>query len=190
MSLMNRRDALKSMVLMMGGTMVGANVILTGCAPEYQVEGLDFTEKDIAYMDEIGEAIIPATDTPGAKAAGIGTFMAMMVKETYNKEQQETFIAGLNSLHKDFKAENDTDFMDASVEERTAFLNQLKQKAKADFGEEGNKELAYINMFRDLTVLGYFTSEIGATEALRYVETPGKYDPCLEYKKGDKAWAI
>jgi hypothetical protein len=51
MNLMNRREALKSVVLMMGGTMVGANVILTGCAPEDKIEGLDFSEKDIAYMD-------------------------------------------------------------------------------------------------------------------------------------------
>lgn len=189
MSLMNRREALKSVVLMMGGTMVGANVILTGCAPEYRIEGLDFTEKDIAFMDEIGEAIIPTTDTPGAKAAGIGAFMAMMVKETYNKEQQESFIEGLNNLHSGFKSDTGDEFMNASVEERTAYLNDLNQKAKADFGED-NKAPSYINMFKDLTVLGYFTSEIGATQALRYIETPGKYEPCIDYKKGDRAWAL
>lgn len=189
MSLMNRREALKSVVLMMGGTMVGANVILTGCTPEYRIEGLDFTEKDIAFMDEIGEAIIPTTDTPGAKAAGIGTFMAMMVKETYNKEQQESFIEGLNNLHTGFKSEAGDDFMKASVEERTAHLNELNRKATAKFND-GDKSPSYINMFRDLTVLGYFTSEIGATQALRYIETPGKYDPCIDYKKGDRAWAL
>ncbi len=189
MSLMNRREALKSVVLMMGGTMVGANVILTGCTPEYRIEGLDFTEKDLAFMDEIGEAIIPTTDTPGAKATGIGMFMAMMVKETYDKEQQETFIAGLNSLHADFKSDTGNEFMKVSVEERTAYLNKLNQKAKAEFSE-GDKVPSYVNMFKDLTILGYFTSEIGATQALRYIETPGKYDPCLEYKKGDRAWAL
>ncbi|MFC4870280.1 gluconate 2-dehydrogenase subunit 3 family protein [Negadavirga shengliensis] len=186
---MNRREALKSVVLMMGGTMVGANVILTGCAPEDKIEGLDFSEKEIAYMDEIGEAIIPTTDTPGAKAAGIGSFMAMMVKDTYNKEQQETFINGLNSLKKDFKSETGKNFMDASVDERTAFLNQLNKKAIAEFNE-GDKSPKYIGMLKDLTVLGYFTSEIGATQALRFIETPGRYDPCVDYKKGDKAWAI
>lgn len=188
MSKINRRDALKSVVLMMGGTMVGANVILTGCAPEDKIEGLDFSSADLAYMDEIGEAIIPTTDTPGAKAAGIGTFMAMMVKDTYDKEQQETFINGLNSLKKDFKADVGKDFMKATVDERTAYLNELNRKAIEEFNS-GNKTPAYIGMLKDLTVLGYFTSEIGATQALRYVETPGKYDPCIDYKKGDRAWA-
>ncbi|MEX2567970.1 MAG: gluconate 2-dehydrogenase subunit 3 family protein [Cyclobacteriaceae bacterium] len=187
MNLLNRREALKSMVLMMGGTMVGANVILTGCAPEDKIEGLDFSEDDIAYLDEIGEAIIPTTDTPGAKAAGIGGFMVMMVKDTYNKEQQENFVNGLNSLKVAFKEENGTGFMDASVDERTAYLNKLN-KAMMDPSNENKPE--YIGMLKDLTILGYFTSEIGATQALRYIETPGRYDPCMEYKKGDKAWAI
>lgn len=188
MNVLNRREALKSMVLMMGGTMVGANVILTGCAPEDRIEGLDFQEKDLAYMDEIAEAIIPTTDTPGAKAAGVGSFMAMMVKDTYNKEQQEAFINGLNSLKKSFKDETGENFMSATVEDRTAFLNQLNQQLRNNPGSEDGPK--YIGMLKDLTLLGYFTSEIGATQALRYIETPGRYDPCIEYKEGDKAWAI
>lgn len=173
----------------MGGTMVGANVILTGCAPEKQIEGLDFSEDELAYMDEIGEAIIPTTDTPGAKAAGIGSFMAMMVKSTYTEEEQKSFVNGLNKLKSDFKADNSKEFMDATVEERTNYLNQINKKAMVS-GTEGNKDDKCILMLKDLTLLGYFTSEIGATQALRFVETPGRYEPCIEYKKGDKAWAI
>lgn len=184
---MNRRDAIKSFALMMGGTMVGANAILTGCAPDDQIIGLEFSEKDIAFLDEIGEAIIPATDTPGAKATEIGAFMVMMVKDTYNSEQQQTFVDGLNFLKKDFKDSKGKNFMDATVEERTTYLNELKAKA----GEsEDKKATAIIGMVQDLTVLGYFTSEIGATQQLRYIETPGRYDPCIDYKPGDKAYAI
>lgn len=183
---MKRRNALKSMVLMMGGTMVGANVILTGCAPEDRIEGLEFSDRDISFLDEIGETIIPTTDTPGAKATDIGAFMVVMVKDTYNKEQQEIFVDGLNSLRKDFKDQVGKDFVDASQDERTSYLNDTYSKAQ----KEERKEPHYINMLKDLTVLGYFTSEIGATEALRYVETPGRYDPCVDYKKGDKAFAL
>ena len=183
---MKRRDALKSMVLMMGGTMVGANVILTGCAPEDRIEGLEFSPRDIAFMDEIGETIIPTTDTPGAKATEIGAFMVVMVKDTYNKEQQEIFVDGLNTLRKEFKDKVGKDFVEASQEERTDYLNEVYQKAQAETSDRPH----YINMLKDLTVLGYFTSEIGATKALRYVETPGRYDPCVDYKKGDKAFAL
>jgi hypothetical protein len=44
-------------------------------------------------------------------------------------------------------------------------------------------------MIKQLTILGYFTSETGATKALRYEAVPGKYDGAYPYKKGDKAWA-
>jgi hypothetical protein len=184
---MNRRDALKSVILMMGGTMVGANVILTGCAPEDQIVGLEFSPKDIAFLDEIGEAIIPTTDTPGAKAVGIGEFMVMMVKDTYNSEQQTAFVDGLNFIRKDFKSSAGNDFMEATLDERTAYLNELKTKSNANAED---KNAGVIKMLQDLTVLGYFTSEVGATQQLRYYEVPGKYDPCIEYKPGDKAYAI
>ncbi|MEX2594808.1 MAG: gluconate 2-dehydrogenase subunit 3 family protein [Anditalea sp.] len=185
---MNRRDALKSMVLMMGGTMVGANVILTGCAPEDRIEGLEFSERDIAFLDEIGETIIPATDTPGAKAVEIGSFMVLMVKDTYRKEEQEIFVKGLNTLRKDFKDQVGSDFIEASQEERLTYLNEVNEKARAEAEEREGPH--YINMLKDLTVLGYFTSEIGATKTLRYIETPGRYDSCVDYNKESKAFAL
>lgn len=187
MTVMNRRDALKSVVLMMGGTMIGATAILTGCSPERQLKDLNFTPEDLAFLDEIGETIIPTTDTPGAKATKIGEFMQMMIKDCYDADQQKAFIDGLNALSKDFKAEKGADFMEAKPEDRLAFLNEMNEKFKAS-GEE--RQPIVINMLRDLTVLGYFTSEIGATQALRFVEVPGRFDPCIDYKKGDKAWAI
>jgi hypothetical protein len=44
-------------------------------------------------------------------------------------------------------------------------------------------------MMKQLTLFGYFTSKEGATQALRYKAVPGKYEGCIDYKKGDKAWA-
>ncbi|EKB47602.1 gluconate 2-dehydrogenase subunit 3 family protein [Cecembia lonarensis] len=187
---MNRRDALKSVALMMGGAMVGANALLTGCKPEDQIVGLEFSNKDIAFLDEIGEAIIPTTDTPGAKAVGIGAFMVMMVKDTYNAEQQNTFVEGINLIKKDFKATNGADFMDVSVEERTAYLNQLKSSGKPTLDADPKKVTAILGMLQDLTVLGYFTSEIGATQQLRYFEAPGRYEGCIDYTPGDRAYAL
>ncbi len=52
-----------------------------------------------------------------------------------------------------------------------------------------NPPTHYFRMMKELALLGYFTSEIGATQALRYVESPGRYDPCVPYKPGEKEWA-
>lgn len=184
---MNRRDALKSVMVMMGGTMIGATAIMTGCTPENQIEGLDFDPDDIAFLDELGDTIIPETNTPGAKAVGIGSFMVMMVKDTYDGDSQKAFVDGLNKLRKDFKAANGEDFVGAPAEERLAYLNGMYEEYKAS-GDARSPQV--INMLRDLTVLGYFTSEIGATQALNYVEVPGRFDPCIPYNEGDKAYAV
>jgi hypothetical protein len=47
----------------------------------------------------------------------------------------------------------------------------------------------YFRMMKELALLGFFTSEVGMTKAMRYVESPGRFDPCLPYKAGEKAWA-
>jgi hypothetical protein len=62
----------------------------------------------------------------------------------------------------------------------------MHEQFKTSKGEEAK----VVNMLKDLTVLGYFTSEIGATQALNFVEVPGKFDACIPYNKGDKAYAI
>jgi hypothetical protein len=47
----------------------------------------------------------------------------------------------------------------------------------------------WFRMMKELALLGYFTSEVGYKQAQRYEETPGRFDPCVDYKPGDKAWA-
>ena len=77
---MNRRDAIARVSLLLGGTILGVEAFLSGChnAPEKKIAGggTNFTNDDIAYFDEIAETILPATDTPGAKDAKVGEFMA------------------------------------------------------------------------------------------------------------------
>jgi hypothetical protein len=99
---MNRRDALSRVALILGGTVVGANLFLEGCKPtDKKASGgvTDFTPDDMAYLDEIAETIIPATDTPGAKAAKVGAFMTVMVKDCYEEKDQKTFrMAWIKSM--------------------------------------------------------------------------------------------
>ncbi|HEU4629734.1 MAG TPA: gluconate 2-dehydrogenase subunit 3 family protein [Gemmatimonadaceae bacterium] len=47
----------------------------------------------------------------------------------------------------------------------------------------------YFRMMKELALLGYFTSEIGCKQAQRYVESPGRFDPCVPYTPGERAWA-
>ena len=190
---MNRREALSRVALILGGTVVGAGVFLEGCKPADRkvITGLDFQPEDIAYLDEVADTILPTTaSSPGAKAAAVGSFMAVMVKDCYDERDQKIFTEGMNKLQDACKKKNDKYFMECTPEQRHALLVELDKEQK-DFSKDKKKDdpQHYFRLMKELTLLGYFTSEIGSTKALRYIESPGRYDACIPYKKGDKAWA-
>lgn len=190
---MNRREALSRVALILGGTVVGANVFLEGCRPADRKAGTgtEFIPEDIEYLDEIAETIIPATDTPGAKAAKVGAFMTVMVNDCYDENDQKVFREGMNKINDASEKKFDKAFMEITPQQRHQLLvaidNEQKEQSKNKKKDDPNH---YFRLMKELTLLGYFTSEIGCTQALRYVESPGRYEGCVPYKKGEKAWAI
>ncbi|NIM35611.1 MAG: gluconate 2-dehydrogenase subunit 3 family protein [Hydrotalea flava] len=204
---MDRRELLKMVALATGGVMIGGEFLLSGCKNE-KSGAVAFKPDDIAFLDEVGETIIPTTSSPGAKAAGIGNFMKVMVTDCYTEPDQKVFMEGISQLNEFCKKENGIGFMQATPQQRTALLEKIDAEAKAyqkeknekeaklkeEAAKERNKTIAlspnhYFTMMKQLTLFGYFTSKPGATQALRYVAVPGHYDGCMPYKKGDKAWA-
>lgn len=183
---MNRREALSTLALLFGGTVVGANAFLTGCSASGKKTGL-FNPSDITLLDHIGDTIIPATTTsPGAKDAKIGEFMRTIVTDCYSPEEQKIFTDGIASFRTDCKQNYGKSFADLSAEDRYSFLSELDKQAHDSKGKDTPH---YFLMMKQLTLWGYFTSEPGATQALRYVSVPGKYEGDIPYKKGDRAWA-
>ena len=188
---MNRRDALSRVALLVGGSIVGAEFFLSGCkASEKKIAGLPLTKEDIAYLDEIAETIIPATDTPGAKAAKVGEFMNTMVTDCYDEKDQKIFLEGMTKVNEACNKAHGHDFMTASPEHRKELLTAIDKEAK-DYqkNKKNGDPNHYFSLIKQLTLLGFFTSETGATKTLRYIAVPGKYEGCIPYKKGDKAWA-
>ena len=189
---MNRREAVSRVALLLGGAVIGAEFFLNGCTTADKKFGatLDFTPDDIAYLDEVAETIIPATDTPGAKAAKVGAFMTVMVKDCYDEGNQKTFLEGMTKLNEASSKKFGSGFMKISPAQRKELLIELDKEAK-EYNKSKKQEDGphYFALMKQLTLLGYFTSEVGATKALRYVAVPGRYEGCIPYKKGDKAWA-
>ena len=188
---MNRREALSRVALIMGGTVAGAEFFLSGCkSGDRSAAGLPLSKEDIALLDEIAETIIPATDTPGAKAAKVGEFMNTMVMDCYEEKDQKTFLDGLKKINESCNKSHGHDFMAATAEQRKEVLTAFDKEAREYQANKKSEDPAhFFSLMKQLTLLGYFTSEIGATQALRYVAVPGKYEGCIPYKKGDKAWA-
>jgi hypothetical protein len=185
----SRRDALARLALVMGGAFIGANVYLRGQPLAGKTASPEFSPADIAFLDEIGDTIIPATNTPGAKATGIGAFMVMMVNDCYDDAHHAAFKAGLGKVNEASRAKFGQDFLALAAAQRTSLLNALDAEQYRHQATKAPDETAhYFRMMKQLTLLGYFTSEIGATKALQFVEVPGRYDGNVPYKKGDRNW--
>jgi hypothetical protein len=187
---MNRRDAIGRVGLILGGTLIGAEFFISGCkSTSSKVDDL-FAKENVALFNEIGETILPATTTPGAKAADVGNFMARMVQDCYKTEDQKIFLKGIETLNDASSKKFGKKFIEADTKQRTELLTELDAEQKAyTKNKKPEDPNHYFRMMKELTLLGFFTSEVGATKALRYVAIPGRYDGCVPYKKGDKAWA-
>lgn len=187
--IMNRREAVENITLLLGGTMVGGRVFLSGCKSNSEKQ-INFTDDDIAYLDEISNTILPDTSSPGAKAAKVGQFITVMINDCYNEKDQKIFHDGMDKLNEMSKKTYNGTFIKINNQQRLELLVQLDKEQKAYMKNKKKEEPShYFRMMKELTLLGYFTSEIGCTKARRYMETPGKFEACIPYKKGDKAFA-
>jgi hypothetical protein len=189
--LVTRREAIRRVSALLGGvSLIGQSAWLAGCTTAESASRDLFSESDVVLLDEIADTILPATKTPGAKAAGVGPFIAIMVRDTYDPREQRVFRDGLETLERESRKQSGGGFMASSPTQRLALLERLDREAIEYMrGPGANDRPHYFRMMKELTLLGYFTSEIGYTQAMRYVETPGRFEPCITYTVGDKAWA-
>ena len=189
--MINRREALSRVALLIGGTVIGGHLFLEGCTrpATKTVDGL-FQDNQIDFLGSIADVILPETATPGAKEAGVGAFIPVMVRDCYTDVDQKIFVEGLTKLEDSSKKKFSKAFQDLSFEHQTELVTEIDKEA-IDYHTNKKEEdpIHYFKMIKELTLLGYFTSEIGATKALRYNPIPGRYDGDIPYKKGDRAWA-
>lgn len=202
---MERRELLKMIAVLTGGVLIGGDALLMGCRPENRDANarVAFTKEERDFLDEVAETILPETKSPGAKAAKVGAFMVLMVNDCYEITDQQVFHQGIRQLDEAAEKMHGAGFMAVAPLQRHELLVALDKEAKAYQAGKGareeavrkkNKDFAglpnhYFTMMKQLTLLGYFTSEAGCTQALRYIAVPGHYDGTVPYKKGDKAWA-
>ncbi|HUE90307.1 MAG TPA: gluconate 2-dehydrogenase subunit 3 family protein [Vicinamibacterales bacterium] len=210
-TLMTRRDAIERVIAVFGGVgLLGGDHLLSATF-DLAAQNLattigvgEFTAADVALLDEVAETLLPETSTPGAKAARTGAFMALMVTAAYTPANQQVFRDGMRLLDEECRRTHGAAFMQASPEQRLALLEQLdreqrafmearssapRSRAPAPAPRAADAPAHYFRMMKELALLGYFTSEIGCTQAQRYVESPGRFDPCVPYAPGDRSWA-
>jgi Gluconate 2-dehydrogenase subunit 3 len=207
----SRREAIERVAALCGGVaLIGGDALLAApfdAAVQTAVTTAgvgEFTAADVALLDEIAETILPQTSTPGAKAAHTGAFMALMVTAAYTPTNQQVFGQGMRTLDEACQRQHGAPFMTATPEQRLALLVELDREQKKETDARagapqsrapapppasGDAPVHYFRMMKELALVGYFTSEIGVTQAQRYLESPGRFDPCAPYAPGEKSWA-
>lgn len=193
--LMDRREALRKTALLMGAAVSASALtgILQGCkaTPELTYKPVFFTEDQGRIVMEVAEIIIPKTDTPGAKDAGVPGFIDLMLKDCYKKEDQDRFIAGLTSFDEEAKKAYGDSFIYCKPEQQVELVTKVHAAALAEAKENKEAKRPFILMAKELTLLGFFTSEPGATQVLQYVAVPGSYKGCIPLAEAGngKTWA-
>ncbi|WP_420146848.1 gluconate 2-dehydrogenase subunit 3 family protein [Spirosoma sp.] len=212
---MNRRDALMRVAALAGATIALPALAdtLEASATRRALTGkpVFFTADQDATVAELADTIIPTTSTPGAKAAKVNEIIDVIVKDCYKPDDQQRFLEGLAQTNKLSQDAYNKPFVQLDPTQRIEIVKKLEaddkqlkaqmapaksaakvENSQADLQmpEAKKRYTPFYTMLKDLTLTGYFTSEIGATQALEYVAVPGRYDGCVTLKPGQKAWAI
>lgn len=191
--MINRRELIRAFVLLSSYGMLGGLSSLTACSLKESSTHLLkrkplFDSNELALLDEISETIFPRTDTPGAKDAGVGKFISMMAEECLSEVDQKILKRGVQEIAQMAISQYQNDFTLLTQSQRELLLRTIEQDA-ITYAKTSVKDQHYFVMIKDLTLLGFFTSEVGAAHALRFLEVPGRYVGCTTLAKGQTAWS-
>lgn len=192
---MNRREALQRAAMVLGYTISipTMSAVLEGCKarPELGFTPTFFNPDQAALISEVAEIIIPKTDTPGAKEAGVPGFIDLLVKDCYKKDDQDFFLKGLDEFEKGAKDTYGDAFIDLDAAKQVEYVTKVHNEAiEANRGVDfRDKPRPFILSLKEATVVGFFTSEPGATQVLQYDPVPGAYKGCIPLSEVGKTWA-
>lgn len=179
---MKRRNALRAVSVILGGTLISSELFLSSCTDNSSKAGYhDFDANQLDMISQITETILPETSSPGAIEAGVADFFPMMLEDCYSSAQNEAVVNGLIEIDKSSRNKYKKSFLHLSASEKHEIIKDIDVVA---YTPENSGH--FFRIFKEITLLGYFTSEVGLTQAQNYVLIPGKYDGAAKYDEGDK----
>lgn len=181
---MTRREAVKTAGVLLGG-FVASSGLLVACTAESRTGSATATQAvalsaaDQALMESIADTILPDSPaSPGAKAAGAGAAITVLLRDVYDAPARTRASDGLAALRA-----RSPQFASLPQADREALLRTIDAEAK----QAGDTH--WFHLLHELSMKAYFSSEIGTTKALRYIREPGRFDGCVKLTPGQPAWA-
>ncbi len=181
-SAIDRREALRRAALILGGVISTPVIagVLAGCGRRRSGA---LSLEQLELVATIADHILPETDTPGARAVGVHKFIDAMLAEGYAGEGRARFVAGLADVDVRARAACGHAFLQCAREQQRAVLEALDREAFA-------QPDSFFRTFKELAIVGYYTSEIGATRELHHEPVPGRYDGCVPLATIGRTWAV
>ena len=195
---MNRRELLQRVAQLMGGAISTPAIlgVLSGCSAK---PGLGWTPTvltpdQVDVVSAVAEHIIPRTDTPGAIDVGVPEFIDVMLKNTYSAADRERYLAGLAELEAQAQQLKQKKFVNLEPANQLSLVQRAHDEALAQ-ERASSVPVAprpFILMTKELTMLGFFTSEAGATQLLQYQAVPGESHGCVPLAEAGagRTWAL
>lgn len=189
---MNRRKALRNILLISGGAAISAATYKA--YNWFKKPDLDFVFDQKKIIEALAETIIPKTDTPGAKEAGVGEIIEILLKDCTSRPSQNKFIDGLKELISYCSSTYHKSYLDCTSKEQSNVLRYFQENGKPPKGIIGKVQNQFLgksfySTLVEYTTFGYCTSELGATQGLSYVLIPGRYNGCIPLEPNQRTWA-
>jgi len=189
-----RRKAIKQAGVLLGFTVTGPALtgVMSGCTSKVKLnwEPKFLSIDEVALVEAASSRILPSGSSPGAADAGVSEFIDEMLNEFYPFEDQQLFRSGLAVLEAQSQTLYEKDFLKSSGSEQDQVLWKLAEIARQEMSDASSASKPFFLMIKELTVLGFFTSEVGATQVLQYDDVPGGYQGCVPLEAvGGKTWA-
>jgi hypothetical protein len=196
---MNRRDALKAIGVILGTAVTPsvARAVSAGYrAPAPGTAYRVLTPQQGELLATLAEHIIPATDTPGARAARVDAFIDGLLADIFTAQEREHFLEGLSDVDTRTNTAHGMLFMKATPVQQVGLLTSMQGEAAVTptgrprrRRSAGAEPRAFFPWLKELTLVGYYTSEIGASQELKYVHVAGRYDGDVPYRQVGRAYS-
>jgi hypothetical protein len=188
---MNRRKAIKLILL---GSASVTSLISYKWLDRIKITDVAYLSDKQSLIAELAETIIPQTDTPGAKAVNVETFIIRMLTDCTDARSLSNFIIGLQELEEYSILHHKRSFVFCTAAQKEAILKEFENRAQPYRGLLGkieNKILGrpFFHLLKSYTVIGFCTSRLGATQALHYESVPGRFENVGPIDSFQRSWA-
>ena len=192
----NRRTALKSMGLLAGAAVSAScqRALESGADLSAPPMGGSLSAAQLDLIARLSELIIPETDTPGAIAAGVPAFIHQIVIDWYTPAEQQIFLDGLGEIEAIAMRHWSASFAELDTERQARALSEMEPPSEsagsssAAMPAGASGDLPFYLKLKELTVLGYYTSELAAKTELDYQPVPGGYDGDARFDEVGRQW--